>query len=214
MRFALIPVCTTLAVFLVSESKADLINYNFTGYVSSTFLPTDFPLKASVPVSFTLDTGIIGVPNVGNAPFSLRYEGAVSNFQFGSISLGGPPFDSNYVVVTDGFNTNPNYGYIDLLWIQVNPAPGQGALVFLQSFDYSTNPPFLTSLDIPTAPDISLATSSFISYNVGQQQIILSLSPVSDIPEPSTWVLFILGFAGVGFMSYWRRKPAAALAAA
>jgi hypothetical protein len=28
-------------------------------------------------------------------------------------------------------------------------------------------------------------------------------------PEPSTWVMLILGFAGVGFMAYRRRKIAA-----
>jgi hypothetical protein len=30
--------------------------------------------------------------------------------------------------------------------------------------------------------------------------------PVSAIPEPSTWAMMILGFAGVGFMTYFRRK--------
>jgi hypothetical protein len=30
--------------------------------------------------------------------------------------------------------------------------------------------------------------------------------PVSAIPEPSTWAMMILGFAGVGFMAYRRRK--------
>ena len=32
---------------------------------------------------------------------------------------------------------------------------------------------------------------------------------VSAVPEPSTWAMMILGFAGVGFMSYRRRKVAA-----
>ena len=30
--------------------------------------------------------------------------------------------------------------------------------------------------------------------------------PVDAIPEPSTWAMMILGFAGVGFMAYRRRK--------
>jgi hypothetical protein len=34
---------------------------------------------------------------------------------------------------------------------------------------------------------------------------------VSDVPEPSTWAMLLLGFVGVGFMAYRRRsKPAAA----
>ena len=32
---------------------------------------------------------------------------------------------------------------------------------------------------------------------------------VSSVPEPSTWAMMILGFAGVGFMAYRRRKTAA-----
>jgi hypothetical protein len=36
---------------------------------------------------------------------------------------------------------------------------------------------------------------------------------VSDVPEPSTWAMLILGFAGIGFMAY-RRKRNSVLAAA
>jgi PEP-CTERM motif len=32
------------------------------------------------------------------------------------------------------------------------------------------------------------------------------------VPEPSTWAMMILGFAGIGFMAYRRRNQAAALA--
>jgi hypothetical protein len=30
--------------------------------------------------------------------------------------------------------------------------------------------------------------------------------PVAGVPEPSTWAMMILGFAGVGFMAYRRRN--------
>jgi len=32
---------------------------------------------------------------------------------------------------------------------------------------------------------------------------------VTAVPEPSTWAMMILGFAGVGYMTYRRRKVAA-----
>ena len=32
---------------------------------------------------------------------------------------------------------------------------------------------------------------------------------VGAVPEPSTWAMMILGFAGVGFMAYRRRNKAA-----
>jgi hypothetical protein len=34
----------------------------------------------------------------------------------------------------------------------------------------------------------------------------VNLSSVSAIPEPSTWAMLILGFAGVGFMAYRRKQ--------
>jgi hypothetical protein len=37
----------------------------------------------------------------------------------------------------------------------------------------------------------------------------VSVSQVAAVPEPSTWAMMILGFAGVGFMTYRRRKTAA-----
>ena len=35
---------------------------------------------------------------------------------------------------------------------------------------------------------------------------------VTGVPEPSTWAMLILGFAGIGFMAYHRRNQSAALA--
>lgn len=34
------------------------------------------------------------------------------------------------------------------------------------------------------------------------------------VPEPSTWAMMILGFVGVGYMTYRRRKQSTALSAA
>jgi probable HAF family extracellular repeat protein len=37
--------------------------------------------------------------------------------------------------------------------------------------------------------------------------------PVSGVPEPSTWAMMILGFAGIGFMAYRRKSKPAFMAA-
>jgi PEP-CTERM motif len=47
-----------------------------------------------------------------------------------------------------------------------------------------------------------LPTSSNIP-ETGNVEIGLAVAPV---PEPSTWAMMILGFAGIGFMGYRRRK--------
>jgi PEP-CTERM motif len=38
--------------------------------------------------------------------------------------------------------------------------------------------------------------------------------PIAAVPEPSTWAMLILGFAGVGFMAYRRRSQSSATTAA
>jgi hypothetical protein len=42
--------------------------------------------------------------------------------------------------------------------------------------------------------------------------IVATLAPA--VPEPATWAMMILGFAGVGFMTYRRKQNGAALAVA
>jgi hypothetical protein len=34
----------------------------------------------------------------------------------------------------------------------------------------------------------------------------VTISSVADVPEPSTWVMMILGFASLGFMAYRRKQ--------
>jgi hypothetical protein len=77
----------------------------------------------------------------------------------------------------------------------------------------------------PNAPDLTLLTTPF-SYTLNTQYIYdnsnpfqywsdnLTLLPTTvtltdGVPEPSTWAMMILGFAGIGFMAYRRKsKPA------
>ena len=53
-------------------------------------------------------------------------------------------------------------------------------------------------------------------FSSAQQALItgfdVTTSSVSAVPEPSTWAMMILGFAGIGFMAYRRRNGAQALA--
>jgi hypothetical protein len=45
--------------------------------------------------------------------------------------------------------------------------------------------------------------------NLVSLEVLDAVSPVAASPEPSTWAMMILGFAGVGYMTYRRRKTAA-----
>jgi len=39
-----------------------------------------------------------------------------------------------------------------------------------------------------------------------QNQAVWSIAPIAAVPEPSTWAMMILGFAGVSFMAYRRSR--------
>lgn len=59
--------------------------------------------------------------------------------------------------------------------------------------------------------DVTLQTSRL---NHGDAEFLIgTFSAVTAVPEPSTWAMMILGFAGVSFVAYRRRNQPAALAA-
>jgi PEP-CTERM motif-containing protein len=67
----------------------------------------------------------------------------------------------------------------------------------------------------------SITSANFLQHNIPTGGFSISnlegfqgvtFSEVNAVPEPSTWAMLLLGFAGVGFMAY-RRKPKPALMA-
>jgi hypothetical protein len=61
----------------------------------------------------------------------------------------------------------------------------------------------------------TIAGGLYVSSALGGGQVQLSLSAntlsvrvyenIQAVPEPSTWAMMLMGFAGVGFMTYFRR---------
>ena len=71
--------------------------------------------------------------------------------------------------------------------------------------------------------DFNLALSASVTnYNDGKNIALLIpnnasqvlITQVAAVPEPSTWAMMILGFAGVGFMAYRRSRKDQGLALA
>jgi hypothetical protein len=42
---------------------------------------------------------------------------------------------------------------------------------------------------------------------------VVSSGSLTVVPEPSTWALMALGFAGLGFAGYWSRRRSVSIAA-
>ena len=55
--------------------------------------------------------------------------------------------------------------------------------------------------------DLSLHQTGWTDHNYTDEQFVFT---VAAVPEPSTWAMMILGFAGVGFLAYRRRNSALA----
>jgi hypothetical protein len=60
-----------------------------------------------------------------------------------------------------------------------------------------------------------MVPQSFTSpgYFVGDNFSLQVAQLTADVPEPSTWAMMLLGFAGVGFMAYRRKSKPALMAA-
>jgi hypothetical protein len=74
---------------------------------------------------------------------------------------------------------------------------------------------YAISLDSPGASNVD-----FFSFNLDGTYVLdngtFAVRPVNltdAVPEPSTWAMMILGFAGIGVMAYRRKSKPALIAA-
>ena len=89
--------------------------------------------------------------------------------------------------------------------------PTTGALT-VNSLDYTSYTKNNVTYNIYFASDIWDGTNnSGNTGNIGASA--RGPFPVGSVPEPSTWAMMLLGFAGVGFMAYRRKSKPALLAA-
>lgn len=81
---------------------------------------------------------------------------------------------------------------------------------------YTTGPYFLDGSGINISNAAGLNVNFFDQSNNGLYRVnvmnqlitgyVTATSSVAAVPEPSTWAMLILGFVGVGFMAYQRKK--------
>jgi hypothetical protein len=81
--------------------------------------------------------------------------------------------------------------------------------VFQVSFAATDNGPLNTFSALSTNGDTTDAGGNGIDILVYAQ----AAPPNLNAPEPSTWAMMVLGFAGMGFVAYRKAKRAPALAA-
>jgi hypothetical protein len=68
----------------------------------------------------------------------------------------------------------------------------------------------VTSINGQLMTDISLTAINGATFEDVRQVRLGGGSVVSTVPEPSTWAMMLLGFAGIGFMAYRRNQKGTA----
>jgi hypothetical protein len=94
---------------------------------------------------------------------------------------------------------------------QVTGAPGDDLISLLssQNFTWNLAPPLHGLSYDPTGDDdatiqLTNAAGDFIGANISN--VTVAVSTTLPVPEPSTWAMMLVGFAGLGFAGYRARK--------
>jgi hypothetical protein len=74
---------------------------------------------------------------------------------------------------------------------------------------------FFTVEQSPSAPMSRLILNGAGNIEAQDEGLVtgFAYSPASAVPEPSTWAMMLIGFAGLGYAAYRRQRKNAALVA-
>jgi hypothetical protein len=196
----------------------------FRGFAALGFL-TAVCAATGAQASVTLfNTGVDGPntgaidPNyslVGGGPavtyYNPAYIGDTSTSRWVSYSADGYPglstvdfvtaFTANSTALVSGLWGADNFGTILVNGVQVAELDGTVFENFNQLHSFSFNPQVGSNTLVVRLTDTGPPTAFRIDGFAGA------------VPEPSTWAMMVLGFAGVGFMAYRRKSKPALMAA-
>jgi PEP-CTERM motif len=172
---------------------------------SLNFVPTGFSnAGALVVASYNNGSyGVLSLSSDGSGTYNL---GALTS---GVGNIPGGPEGFVYIKAgNDGFSANSmliaQYGTGTVTAYEVD---AQGLPIL------ATGRLFISGLSGAEGSTIDPLTGDFLFSTFGGGNQIAVVQgfdvPVTAVPEPSTWAMLILGFAGVGFMAYRRRNQAA-----
>jgi len=165
------------------------------------------------PLINTLDPASVNdVDLIGDARGSGGVFGGLSQ-SFATIA------GQTYKLTFDYSHNNGTYsaaGYAALVTVADANSPNTTDLSTTVSQAYGPAPWTLFSQTFTADSDLTLL--KFIdtqgAFNAGIYLDDVSVTPLTAaVPEPSTWAMMLLGFAGIGFMAYRRKSKSALMAA-
>jgi hypothetical protein len=150
--------------------------------------------SSSITGSFTFDDSV-GAASISNVDVhaTLPLVGGPFNFSFSQVVNPVATWSVGYLwFAKDGFGAGDTYFR---MYVNYDSAANDGSYLIGIGGDPAN----------PHQSEISV-----IGVN-DWQDIFGRMTPeLAAVPEPSTWAMMILGFAGIGFMAYRRRKVALA----
>jgi hypothetical protein len=131
---------------------------------------------------------------------------SVGGFDIGTLTVGNPTFTGHFIPTDPIIPGNPIFQFSFLL----GSTDGFPTFAFAQNAILPVlqiGPPIIP-LDIFSLQGPPIFQGDIVAFDapvvVGDWNV--TISSVADVPEPSTWAMMILGFAGIGAMTYRRRK--------
>ena len=209
---ALILTCPAVAQATIVQDQSYLVSDGDTFSTTTTDI-SSFRRAQTFTVGVT---GTLVELDLSIDPISI-YSSAIGSLNLLSTSAGVP----TAILQTSPTLTNTLVGgFLDFTFSQ-NVTAGQ-----ILAFELVTtrNPSLATPLFINGSDpggyaggsDFLLNTefgfNSFTATNADLNFRTFVDGPVSPVPEPSTWAMMILGFCGLGFMTYRKRKSSLTLA--
>jgi hypothetical protein len=217
-----IVVFCSLAAFANSASAVELI---FTGSVPYGFDSGIFgppTLSASGPIEIDLflnsPSNTVATGSFPASSFVVTFNSHVLSFQDTALiktGPSGPDLPITYYLTFSNANLGNGFAIGDnvaLEFSSATPFPTDLSTLSLSGLSFSGGYLLgVTGTEVTCDPETGCGTHPVDSYEL---QLSLSSFQVAAVPEPSTWAMMILGFAGIGFMAYRRKtKPASLMAA-
>lgn len=202
----------------VSSANASPVTFNIVGTVQSSSTLPGYANGQTVTaqVSFDLDQATTS----GGTNF-FDYHGAITSLQVANFVA---PITASSVNTIQLMNT----ATLDQLIFEIDPPTFSHAPIFYIEFQDFGAAPRTAVTDVHSTSwtsgiDPTLFNNPHIVYipdwmnwssasPANRQELDVRITAVSlagPVPEPSTWAMMIIGFAGVGFLTYRRRNQAA-----
>ena len=172
---------------------------------------------------------------VGGAPITWYENGFNNNLQqialtahSGNFAVNLVDGSSNTIMLSQTFPTLPFQEYLLSYWVGNYSANNGPAPITVRITDGTSNTILLSETSAPPTNEpsgtwvrfasifITDGTSNTISFSENSALTYIGLDDVSitGVPEPSTWEMMLLGFAGLGYVGYRRARAGRATLAA